>query len=175
MWKKEYTVFLAGLFVLLLFVSSWNYFFPKTYQYYPDGFYSTNQDSTTVQNEYMPKSVKEVAPSGLPRIVLTHGGLVRNVVDHGSSISFQTVSSMSSTITVATIDYPGWVVSVDTKKVSQQPSTPYGFISFNVPKGQHDSVVRFTETPLRTFSDIVSLLSLLTVGALFAVQKRRKV
>lgn len=173
-WKKEYTVFLAGLFVLLLFISSWSYFFPKTYQYYPDGFYSTNQDSTTVQNEYMPRSVKEIAPSGLPKVTVRNAS-TKNVVNNGSDLTFQTASDTSSQVTVATIDYPGWVVSVDNKNVVQKPSTPYGFISFNIPKGQHDIVVRFTETPLRIVSDIISLLSLLAIGGLFFVQKRRRV
>lgn len=173
-WKKEYTVFLAGLFVLLLFISSWSYFFPKTYQYYPDGFYSTNQDSTTVQNEYMPRSVKEIAPSGLPKVTVRNAS-TKNVVNNGSDLTFQTASDTLSQVTVATIDYPGWVVSVDNKNVVQKPSTPYGFISFNIPKGQHDIVVRFTETPLRIVSDIISLLSLLAIGGLFFVQKRRRV
>lgn len=173
-WKKEYTVFLAGLFVLLLFISSWSYFFPKTYQYYPDGFYSTNQDSTTVQNEYMPRSVKEIAPSGLPKVTVRNAS-TKNVVNNGSDLTFQTASDTLSQVTVATIDYPGWVVSVDNKNVVQKPSTPYGFISFNIPKGQHDIVVRFTETPLRIVSDIISLLSLLAIGGLFFMQKRRRV
>lgn len=174
-WKKEYTIFLAGLFVLLLFISSWNYFFPRTYQYYPDGFYSTNQDSTTVQNEYMPRSVKEIAPSGLTKVTLKSGGLVRNLVDRGSKITFQTISSASSQVTVTAIDYPGWVVRVDTKNVIHKPSTPYGFISFTVDQGQHNIMILFKETPLRLTADVISLLSILTAGGLFYLQKRRKV
>lgn len=45
---------IAVLVILVLYFSSWKFFIAKNYQFYPDTFYSTNQDTTTVQNEYIP-------------------------------------------------------------------------------------------------------------------------
>jgi len=54
--------------------------------------------------------------------------------------------------------YPGWIVLVDGVKKAVEEQN--GLIRFSVPAGSHTVVLRFSETPLRLVSDMVSLLSL---------------
>ena len=57
--------------------------------------------------------------------------------------------------------FPGWHVFVDG---IERPITPYqGLITFSAPSGTHTIDVRFTQTPIRQFSSIISLVALFLI------------
>jgi len=105
------TRMLAGLFLIVLTVLSSAPFYPKEFQDYPDSFYSTNMDTTTVKNEYMPKWVKETPVSIYKqKIEVVKGGSIQNIISRGSKISFDIDLSTDSEIQINTIYFPGWRV-----------------------------------------------------------------
>lgn len=59
--------------------------------------------------------------------------------------------------------FPGWRVWIDDRPIQIRPTDPDGLIAFDVPAGRHTLVIRFTETPLRTAADLISLISLLAL------------
>lgn len=71
-----------------------------------------------------------------------------------------------------TLYFPGWKVTVDDQKVpiEFQDANHRGLITFFVPKGKHHVTVRFTESPIRLISDIISLT---TFSALVLIIFRR--
>lgn len=74
-----------------------------------------------------------------------------------------------STIRVNTLYYPGWEVLVNNKKVNinyQQDGT----ITFFVPSGLSQVLVRFTETPLRAPADLLSVFSLFCIIVSFILE-----
>lgn len=171
-WKKEYFLIIVGIFVILLYVSSFQFFFAKTYQKYPDAFYSTNQDSTTVHNEYMPKGAKQL-PMIHPSTLSTSSSVTINkFMDKGTDVSFQTSSSQAASLTLATVYFPGWQATVDKNAVHVSANNPYGFIQFSIPKGTHAVHIWFGETPMRLFADMVSLLSL-CIGVILLILRKR--
>jgi hypothetical protein len=63
--------------------------------------------------------------------------------------------------------FPGWRVYVDGEEVEINVAKPEGFITFFVPKDEHDVVVRFEDTPPRIIGWIISALG--SVGLVVAV------
>ncbi len=165
----------AGMVVVLLYISSWQFFIAKSYQYYPDTFYSTNEDSTTVQNEYMPKWVQGTPGKPLSKITTT-GGIVNNIIDRQSFLAFTSTATTSSQVIIATVYFPGWKATVDSRVVSITPQRRTGFITFSVPSGSHSVQVKFKETPVRVGADMVSLVALLfvIVGVVWESKQRKK-
>lgn len=164
--KKSQSFFIAGVCIILVYLSSWSFLFTKNYQYYPDTYYSTNQDTTTVQNEYMPKTVRKQYLSSQHEEVSGKAiTSTRNLVDKGSTLSFTLQTSHATQITIGKVFFPGWVVMVDDKSVKML-TNDYGFIMFTVPQGNHAVVARFGETTLRIIADCISVAGLLFLLAM---------
>ncbi len=64
------------------------------------------------------------------------------------------------TLLFYTYYYPGWRAYVDGKPVPIRPEGKYGLIALEVPAGQHKVLLRFEDTPLRFWSQLLSLASL---------------
>lgn len=171
-WKKEQRFILAGLLIVLVYICTWQYVFPKSYQYYPDTFYSTNQDTTTVQNEYMPIWVQKL-PTNVQRKVSINNGNIQNITDKGGSIQFDIETSQSSKVTIAKVYFPGWIAKIDGKKTSVTPERRTGFIVLQVMKGKHHIVLYFGETTQRLIADIISLGFLIVAIGLIIKQRKK--
>lgn len=72
-----------------------------------------------------------------------------------------------------TVYFPGWRVRVNGIKVpiEFQDQNHRGLITFNVPKGMNQVEVKFGESPVRLLSDIISLIGVIIVIALFIFRK----
>lgn len=73
-----------------------------------------------------------------------------------------------------TFYFPGWKVYVDKKEVpiEFQDMNYRGVITYRVPQGKHNIVVKFTETKIRLLADFISLFSLAILGLLIIFRKR---
>jgi hypothetical protein len=67
------------------------------------------------------------------------------------------------TVRFNTFYFPGWQASVDGAPVPISPSYPEGLITFEVPAGEHDVLVSFGATPIRTVASLVSGGTLLLI------------
>lgn len=78
------------------------------------------------------------------------------------------------TILDNTVYFPGWRVEVDNKKVPIEFQDPNyrGLITFNVQKGKHDVAISFGESPIRLFSDYVSILGVFLVTLVLFLRKK---
>ncbi|OGH10229.1 MAG: hypothetical protein A2152_00975 [Candidatus Levybacteria bacterium RBG_16_35_6] len=160
-FKKKLKTIVVIIFLFLIFTSSKDFIYPKSFQYYPDTFYSTNLDTTTVKNEYMPKWVKNV-PQSLSKEkveVLKGEAKILNLIDKGN-IAFDIEVEQKALVSVNTVYFPGWIVKIDgsVTPISYKSS---GLIQFPVNSGIHSVSVYFTETPLRLITDLISLVSFL--------------
>ncbi len=66
-----------------------------------------------------------------------------------------------------TFYFPGWTALADGQPAPLAPVTERGLIGVTMPAGRHRLQLYFAETPLRQVADIVSLVSLAVVAALF--------
>lgn len=135
-------------------------------QYYVDrgeGFYFTNDATTTSSSELMPLWVKKF-PSvrSKEKVEIVKGqGEISNLSYNSKKISFNISSQTESKIRVNTIYYPGWKALIDNKESIIAYNNDQGLMELSVPKGNHNISFYFSETPLRLFADIISVLSII--------------
>lgn len=171
--KGKVKIIIGVLYLLIIFLSTKDFLKPQNYENYPDSFYSTNQDTTTVKNEYMPKWVKEV-PTQMSKEkieIITGEGDISNLVTNGNRYSFNFTARKNSLIQINTVYFPGWVLKIDRK------DTPIvydenGLIRFKILQGNHKIEAKFTETRIRLLSDAISIGSLIFI--LFLILNKKK-
>jgi len=101
-----------------------------------------------------------------------HADLIRHTV---ASDEYRVATSEPLTLRFSTFYYPGWQAFVDGEPVLISPSYPEGLITFELPAGQHDILVSFGDTPIRTVANLVSLGTvMLMVGATVWLSLKRR-
>lgn len=133
-----------------------------TYEVKEEGFYTTNEDTTTVKSEYMPKWVKNFPQERLEKKAELIEGT--GIVD----ISFQSsrkIVLISNTedhalIRINKVYFPGWYTKIDNKETPILYKDFNGIITIPVNSGNHKVELFWKETPLRLLSDIISLATL---------------
>lgn len=162
------------ILLLLLGFSAKPFLSPSLFFDKGDSFYSTNEGTTTVKNEYMPKWVK-IAPSKRPnaKVENLNGQELINITTiTPKKILFNVYLPTPRVIQVNTVYFPGWTALVNGAKANIDYNNEGGLIKINLAKGQNNVQVVFSETPLRLGADLISLVSLAVL--LFIVFKKQK-
>ena len=128
----------------------------------PEGFYTTNEATTTVADEYMPIWVAtKPATHAADRFLFYKGrGVIHENYMNTSFIDITVQAAEESVVQINTVYYPGWGATMDDTKVRIDYTNSEGVIRIHVPAGQHHLVVAFRETISRFLADILSLCSL---------------
>ena len=169
-WKKAFIL----IYLFLIFISARSFISPSQYQNYPDTFYSTNQDSTTVKNEYMPKWVGKI-PNSSPekKIKIVQGkGTIGDFRGGGSKFSFNVNLVEKSVLEISKIYFPGWEAKLNGKKTVISYDNKYGLIHLVIPSGKHKVDVGFKETNIRLISDLISLATVFLLLSWFLLIKK---
>lgn len=166
---------LAAIIIVLALYSGSIYWTASSYQYLPDTFYSTNQDTTTVKNEYMPIWVKSIPESmANSRVENLNGTEKINILEiTPNKTVFQTYLSRQRIIQVNIIYFPGWTAYVNGKTAHISYDNPNGLIRFQLSKGLNNVTLEFRETGPRMFADLVSIISLIALLALVVIKSKR--
>ena len=133
-------IVLSLIVIVLISISAFTYLFPKSYQNFADTFYSTNQDTTTVKNEYMPKWVQSI-----PQVMATakvenlNGKEVINLLQATpNKTAFSVLLTEQRTIQINTIYFPGWYAFVNGKPAEILYNNPMGLINLHLNKGANN-------------------------------------
>lgn len=153
----------------LLIYSAHPFVYPKKQTNFSDIYYYTNQATTTVQDEYMPKWVKQKPlKSAEKKVEVIKGeGEIKNIVYNNKKIIFSSEIKQEAIVQVNTIYWPGWEVFVNGEKENIEYLNSNGFMNISLNKGYNNVVIEFFETPLRIFSDMISIVSLLILVIYF--------
>lgn len=173
---EKIKIFGMLLIVGIVYLSSWSLLLPKNYQYFPDTFYSTNQDSTTVKNEYMPIWVK-TQPTVYTdqKIQIIKGdGIITDSQFNGTSLTANAITNTPVTAQINIIYFPGWEVVVDGKRIAISYTNDLGVMQFPMMAGTHTISAHFTETPVHLFADGITLLSIVSLGIFFLRRRYAK-
>lgn len=168
--KSTKRVMLSIAFLLLLFLTN-SYFFPVGYDNYEDGFYSTNQATTTVKDEYMPIWVKSPPSGSKEHIAVVQNGKVTEKIVNSNHILLLVDLKSDEVLQIQRIYYPGFKAFVDGQEVKISFANDKGLIEIPLKSGSHSVEITFSETPLRMTADIVSIGSILL---LFIYAYKRK-
>lgn len=126
----------------------------------PESFYTTNEGTTTVSDEYLPNWVT-IKPSEhvFQRMIIYRGnGTLSMIRDGTQHLEVRAKLSEPSLMQINFIYYPGWGVTVDNERVPIDYHNSEGLIRFEVPKGDHLITADFRETISRFLADLISLI-----------------
>jgi hypothetical protein len=167
-------VFTSVLVVLLIY-----YAYPLisnvTYFNKGEGFYSTNEDTTTVKNEYMPLWVRRDPQLHFTdKVQIVSGDAkITNMLFNSKRITFDFKAMANSLVRINTIYYPGWKVYLDGKETAISYNDTYGVMDLTVPKDTTRIELVFNETILRLLADFISLLSILLLVVVSLSQRKQ--
>ncbi len=145
-----------------------------------DGYYSTNEGTTTVANEYMPRWVS-VLPSRRAdeRIeVLSGNATITPIEINTNRIHVQVHAKEDSELQINTLFYPGWGAMIDDMPVNIAYNNDQGLMRMPILAGEHSLFMEFRETKSRFAADMITLLcGLLYVGMYLvpSISRRRLV
>ena len=75
---------------------------------------------------------------------------------------------------IRTFNFPGWKAYVDGVQTEIKTEEDVGAMLIDIPRGNHELVLRFEDTPVRYYSKLLSLVSLVSVVVLVLFSKREK-
>lgn len=163
----------ALLVIAAAVISTSLYIIPKDYVNLPDGYYSTNEDTTTVRNEYMPIWAKTNAQRAQSKIQVKDG-VIQNLIIKPNNYSFSLKNTKPTDVIVNTIYFPGWQVNLNGQSIPINYSNPQGLITFKLPKGESKVIINYGKTPVHLLSEIISLAGLIVTGFFFYLLWRKQ-
>lgn len=179
--NKYLQIFLGILLILPSVTITYSYLHPETYNFISKYYAEDPCSTTTWNNEYLPQSVKQCLPKSKSRQTYRNYPVVKTknnvknlqVLDNNRKVAFS-IDGKGGQVLVSNYHFPGWEVFVDGSLVKSSPFGKYGIISFTVPSGNHTVLLTFTNTPIRTIGNTISLISLLGLCFLMYFRWKRK-
>lgn len=156
---KKFAVVLA--LVLLIFLNK-DYWSARGYYQKDDGYFLNTYIGTTDTGESAPIwSIRGIDNRAKQPMDVVEGSASYKVVKKTfDQHEFTVEASGAAKVSDNTLYFPGWKVYVDGVKedIEFQNTLYRGLITFKVPDGVHNVKVTFSESKIRLFSDILSLL-----------------
>lgn len=127
---------------------------------HPEGYFTTNEATTTVHDEYMPRwASKQMSNRMTKKVEFFMGnGEVEEKMITTQKIDVVIHAAEKSIVQINTVYYPGWGAMLDEAPAKIEYDNPYGFMRIMVPGGKHHLYMEFRETPGRFLADMLSLV-----------------
>lgn len=184
--KKPWAKLFALAVIIATIALNFSYFRPGLIVSYQDDYYlrrflpravllpgeTVSAVYLTHAEDYVPLPKNAIRPTSLPEAKLTieKGNAKITVTDKNPyRYRAEVEGSKDGQLTFHTFAYPGWTVTVDGFS-AKQTIDKIGAISFAVPSGKHQVVISYEDTPLRLFSNIISLGSFVFVASYLIYQ-----
>ena len=116
-----------------------------------------------IENEFAKNQI-DLESTMIPqdKMIIERGEVSYSLIDQKPhELEFQTKAETPSTVRLNVFNFPGWEVKIDGKREEIKDNNPLKLIAFDVPSGVHEIKVRFSNTPVRNFANVVSLISLM--------------
>lgn len=155
------TKIIGIIFGIIIVVLSFRFAKPSGYFKKPDSYYATNDATTTSMDELMPIWVVDKPKERYQEKLEVESGQaeVSNLEYNSKRINFSVNAYSPSTIKVNTVYFPGWKFYLDQDEVNLDFSQADGLIRFEILPGDYQIEGKFSETPIRLISNIISLAS----------------
>jgi hypothetical protein len=142
----------------------------------PEGYYTTNEATTTVGDEYLPIWVTQNPQKRANQPFEFVAGEVQITSSNVTTqkLSLATQSNQQSTLQINKQYYPGWGVTIDGILVPIDYQNPAGVIRVAVPAGNHTIVATFRETVFRFIADMLSIFGFGLYIWMIIFAKRRR-
>ena len=161
-------VIAASIFATALYTK------PRTFIDKGDSYYSTNESTTTVQDEYLPLWVLKKPEKRADRKIETENAEIISQSIRAGHYEFVTSANQATAVKINTIYFPGWQAKVDGKKIPINYENQFGLITFNLPEGEHKVIINYARSPIHFASEIISALAILTTAVYFLIVWRKR-
>lgn len=104
--------------------------------------------------------------------ILQGEGAVETIRHGAGSEQVRVLASTPVTLQFYTYWYPGWRATIDGEAADIRPQGTYGLITLDLPPGEHDVSIRFTNTPLRTIAAVISIATVILLFFMIVVRSR---
>lgn len=169
-------ILLAGLIVLM----NAKWFRPQYRVLHTDAFYESALDlrwrASKISDEYLPPSIaRPQSEKNLVSATIADGNGIRIVPVSVTAIDERYVveSAISMPLILQKAHFPGWRYTINGKEIYPEFQNGNPVVSINA--GQSIIHMRFTDTPIRTIGNLISLVSILTVGGILYAKQRKTV
>lgn len=137
-------------------------------EFYPESFYTTNEDTTTVANEYLSRWFRgKVTNRPKSRIEVVAGEATIGEED-------EVFAKTAAVVRVNTMYFPGHRVYVNGKQHDFRFGEDLGVVELTVLPGRLEVEVRFEETPVRMGANLVTAGALVVASAFLWRQRGGK-
>ncbi len=177
-FPDKYKKILLLILVIGLLVVSKDYWHAKGFLQKEESFYKGIYNGTTDTGESAPIwSVRFMEKRPASRVEIISGkGSIKEIKRNFTKRQYEVEASERTRIVENTLYFPGWNVLVDGNPVvvEFQDQNHRGLITFYVDKGSHKVEIKFGETKLRAFADIISAATVVILIFLcFSKTKKR--
>jgi len=177
---KNHKKYVVGIVIFMILFFSKDYIHAKGYLYKEDSFFSGIYNGTTDTGESSPIwSVRFMEKKPKAHIQVISGEAVIKELSRKSTVHVYGIDATEkSRILENTLYFPGWEVYMDgmiVKDVEFQDPANRGLMTFFVEEGKHNVEIKFGETKLRLFADMISATSLVVIIFLSGIRKRKEV
>lgn len=151
--------------ILVLGIFSSGYITEVKYENYPDEYYSTNDATTTVHDEYMPIWVSKKPferPSNKVEVI-SGDTVLQNVNAVSNRVEINTTVNSDSRIRLNTIYYPGWEAFIDGEKKEILYDNDQGVMELELKQYDNRVTFVFRDDLVRTLSNTISILAVLVL------------
>ena len=168
-------VLVCGLWAVLWIVAAYIGMQHIIYVDRPNGYYTTNEGTTTVHDEYMPRWVTRPP---LSRALNAYEFISGDAIVVANSVNTQLIdisvtAKQKSILQINKLYYPGWGVTVDGILVPVEYRQGDGTMHVVVPEGEHRIVANFRETILRFVADVMSgIFGIIYLWSIFSKKRQ---
>ncbi len=173
-WEGKKTIVISTVIVVLTVILNWQYFKPEHFYFnLTDTNILSGQNFTDQQKgallDYLPKTAlepRELAPQN--PYVVSGEAEVRYFEKRSSSWNFKSVVETESKLEVPVFDFPGWKVFVNNKEIPHTNDNVLGRIEIALPPGEFSVRGKFSNTPIRTLANTISIFSFSVLILIYA-------
>ena len=126
-----------------------------------------------ISDEYLPPEIMRPSTGSDVTKTTVSGSntfLIRRLVEKTTALLVEIETVNAQDITVQKAWFPGWKVSVNGKKV--EPRVTQGLPTVMIPQGVSIIEMQFSNTPVRTVANWLSIVGICMVGALYVYGKK---
>jgi hypothetical protein len=121
------------------------------------------RSSAPLTHEYLPIWVQNTIPEEIQggEIQIVQGEAeIHDIQTDMLSYTFTIEATTPTTVRVGTVYFPGWKAYSDEQGIALEPEPSTGLLTMNISPGSHVITIRFENTPIRTISQYITLVSL---------------
>ncbi|HSW97858.1 MAG TPA: 6-pyruvoyl-tetrahydropterin synthase-related protein [Candidatus Saccharimonadales bacterium] len=190
--RRKLKMFLAGVMILIIIFMNKGFFAPEKYlRNVTDSSYTAASvirwHTSLLSFEYSPigiatklsnsgNSIIDIRQDQVPTKgyqVIQGKITVKQVQDIPQQKEFLVNARESSIVRLNTFTFPGWKTYIDGKEVSYSDKNKLRLITLSIPKGEHMIRAILTDTPMRAFSNGLSVATIIGVIVFELLRKKK--